>query len=576
MTRPAGIHGLNLTDFGISRDNALADLRRLRGAFVLVRNSPQLAEMCADLGARVIYRQAGDDPGASPLAIDPAEFVRVRAQAAPTAAYIHLLNEVDPPSAALHTWTAAALRYADSIGRKLCIYNFGTNKSQADWLEGRANLDYAARNGHAIGAHFYPDGQHDAGGMDFLKVREQVGGLWLLTEFAYIRSIFDANKGWIGKLSVEDYRHFMRRWSAWAADHNLPLLWFAYEHWPNNAEGRASGFGLIDAPPLITELATLNTRHTFKEVRPMPDYTFPPDSAAWQRGTFASRADYANVRAQPATSATIAGRLDKTPQPGAWVPTDVKEAAGTWHALKLDAGVQGYVRADVVVFAAATEQEPEPPPPVEDRLGTIFLDKEGVQDLITQHNQIAAHMRHAADTFSSMEDDHAAIAALYQRALDAVPTTEVQHLGVSAQSAKEYLVMPQAPVTPVLGPILAMLRSRKFIIALAVLLISLLTMAIPSLEEVRGELLTLLITLGLALIGGITIEDAAKAGRDTAAAPTLPPADALLELVKAALEAYFDRAELEVVELSPEEVDTIAESVRAKLAAAPKPDGALG
>lgn len=136
--------------------------------------------------------------------------------------------------------------------------------------------------------------------------------------------------------------------------------------------------------------------------------------------------------------------------------------------------------------------------------------------------------------------------------------------------------MPQTPVTPVLGPILAMLRSRKFIIALAVLLISLLTMAIPSLEEVRGELLTLLITLGLALIGGITIEDAAKAGRDTAAAPTLPPADALLELVKAALEAYFDRAELEVVELSPEEVDTIAESVRAKLAAAPKPDGALG
>jgi hypothetical protein len=175
-----------------------------------------------------------------------------------------------------------------------------------------------------------------------------------------------------------------------------------------------------------------------------------------------------------------------------------------------------------------------------------------------------------------MEADHAAIAALYQRALDAVPTTEVQHLGVSAQSAKEYLVMPQTPVTPVLGPILAMLRSRKFIIALAVLLISLLTMAIPSLEEVRGELLTLLITLGLALIGGITIEDAAAKGREAAAAPAVPPAEAILDLVKAALEAYFDRAELEVVELSPEEVDTIAESVRVKLAAAPKPDGALG
>jgi len=557
MTRPAGIHGLNLTDFGISRDNALADIRRMAGAFVLVRNSPQLAEMCADLGARVIYRQAGDDPGASPLATDPAEFVRVRAAAAPTAAYIHTTNEVDPPSAALHTWTARALDYADSIGRKLCIYNFGTNKSEADWNEGRANLQAAARGGHAIGAHFYPDGTHDSGGMDFLRVREQIGGLWLLTEFAYIQSIFDANRGWRGNLSVDDYRNFMRRWSEWAALHNLPLLWFAYEHWPVSDEGRASGFGLIDAPPLIAELATLNTRHTFKEVRPMPDYPFPPDSAAWQRGTFASRADYANVRAQPATSATIAGRLDKTPQAGAWVATDVKEAAGTWHALKLDSGAQGYVRSDVVVFAAATEPEPEPPTiPDPGTLYSPWLTK----DEVTQ-----------------LADLYEAAAAIYRAAADRITITEVEHLGVSAYSAKESQSMD---VTPVVGPIMAILRSRKFIVAAASLLISLLVLAVPDLAEVRGELLTLLVAFGLALIGGITIEDAAAKGREAAAAPAVPPAEAILDLVKAALESMFDRAELEIVdqsiELSPEEVDTIAESVRAKLAAAPKPDGALG
>lgn len=554
--RPAGINGLNLTDFGISRDNALADIRRIAGAFVLVRNSPQLAEMCADLGARVIYRQAGDDPGASPLATDPAEFVRVRAQAAPTAAFIHLTNEVDPPSAQLHAWTARALDYADSIGRKLCILNYGTNKSEADWNEGRANLERAARGGHAIGVHLYPDGQHDSGGMDFLRVREQVGGLWLLTEFAYIQSIFDANRGWRGKLSVDDYRAFMRRWSEWAALHNLPLLWFSYEHWPNSAEGRASGFGLIDAPPLIAELAALNTRHTFKEVRPMPEYPFPPDNAAWQRGTFASRADYANVRAQPATSATIAGRLDKTPQTGAWVATDVVEAAGTWHALKLDSGAQGYVRADVVLFEAAPAPEPEPPTvPEPGTIYSAFLTK---------------------DEIVQLADLYEAAAAIYRAAADRITVTEVPHLGVSAQSAKESLVMPQTPVTPVLGPIMAILRSRKFIIALASLLVSLLMLAVPDLAEVRAELLTLLVAFGLALIGGITIEDAAAKGREAAAAPAVPPAEAILDLVKAALEAYFDRAELEVVELSPEEVDTIAESVRAKLAAAPKPDGALG
>lgn len=554
--RPAGIHGLNLTDFGISRDNALADIRRMSGAFVLVRNSPQLAEMCADLGARVIYRQAGDDPGASPLATDPAEFVRVRAQAAPTAAFIHCTNEVDPPSAQLHAWTARALDYADSIGRKLCIYNYGTNKSEADWNEGRANLERAARGGHAIGVHFYPDGQHDSGGMDFLRVREQVGGLWLLTEFAYIQSIFDANRGWRGKLSTDDYRAFMRRWSEWAALHNLPLLWFAYEHWPVSAEGRASGFGLIDAPPLITELAALNTRHTFKEVRPMPDYPFPPVGAAWQRGTFASRADYANVRAQPATSATIAGRLDKTPQPGAWVATDVVEAAGTWHALKLDSGTQGYVRADVVLFEAAPAPEPEPPTvPEPGTIYSAFLTK---------------------DEIVQLADLYEAAAAIYRAAADRITITEVEHLGVSASSAKESLVMPETPVTPVIGPIMAILKSRKFIVALASLLVSLLVLAIPDLTEVRGELLTLLVAFGLALIGGITIEDAAAKGREAAAAPAVPPAEAILDLVKAALEAYFDRAELEVVELSPEEVDTIAESVRVKLAATPKPDGALG
>lgn len=547
MTRPAGINGLNLTDFGISRDNALADIRRMAGAFVLVRNSPQLAEMCADLGARVIYRQAGDDPGASPLATDPAEFVRVRAQAAPTAAFIHLLNEVDVSVGAADDykrWNREALAYLDRIGRKGCFDNFSTNMHYDRWMENRDNLQAAARGGHAIGAHFYPDGQHDSGGMDFLRVREQVGGLWVLTEFAYIQSIFDANRGWLGKLSVDDYRAFMRRWSEWAALRNIPLLWFSYEHWPNNAEGRASGFGLIDAPPLIAELAALNTRHTFKEVRPMPDYPFPPDSAAWKRGTFASRADYANVRAQPATSATIAGRLDKTPQPGAWVPTDVKEAAGTWHALKLDSGAQGYVRADVVVFEAAAAPEPEPPTvPDPGTLYSAFLTK---------------------DEIVQLADLYEAAAAIYRAAADRITVTEVQHLGVSAYSAKESLVMPQTPVTPVLGPILAMLRSRKFIIALAVLLISLLTMAIPSLAEVRGELLTLLITLGLALIGGITIEDAAKAGRDTAAEPVAPVADAVIDLVKAALETLITEARWQI-ELSEGDKHEIAEAVAAKV-----------
>ena len=284
----------------------------------------------------------------------------------------------------------------------------------------------------------------------------------------------------------------------------------------------------------------------------MPEYPFPPDSAAWQRGTFASRADYANVRKQPSTASEAAGRLDRTAQAGAWVATDVVEAAGTWHALKLDAGVQGYVRSDVVLFEAeapAPDPEPEPEVPEPGTLYSPWL---------------------SADEIGQLADLYEAAAAIYRAAADRITITEYEPLALRASSAKETQAVN---VTPVLGPIMAILRSRKFIIALASLLISLVVMAIPDLAEVQDTMLTLLVTFGLALIGGITIEDAAKAGREKGAEPPVSVPDALMDVVKAALDAYFNDAEVEV-ELTPAELETIAESVRAKMAAPPAVESA--
>ncbi|MBI5671128.1 MAG: hypothetical protein HZC41_24290 [Chloroflexi bacterium] len=89
---------------------------------------------------------------------------------------------------------------------------------------------------------------------------------------------------------------------------------------------------------------------------------------------------------------------------------------------------------------------------------------------------------------------------------------------------------------PLLDPLLLALKSRRVIVALCALLVGLLALALPEVQAVRGELLTLIVTLALAVIGGYSIEDAAKAGRDRA---TLPPQE-LRDLIKDALTGVVD------------------------------------
>ena len=89
---------------------------------------------------------------------------------------------------------------------------------------------------------------------------------------------------------------------------------------------------------------------------------------------------------------------------------------------------------------------------------------------------------------------------------------------------------------PIIDPLILALKSRRVLIALRALIVGLLTLAIPDLQPVRGEIMTLLITLALAVIGGYSIEDAARAGRERAA---LPPED-LRELVKDTLTDLID------------------------------------
>jgi hypothetical protein len=89
---------------------------------------------------------------------------------------------------------------------------------------------------------------------------------------------------------------------------------------------------------------------------------------------------------------------------------------------------------------------------------------------------------------------------------------------------------------PVIDPMMLALKSRRVVVALSALIVGLLVIAVPELQPVRGELLTLVITLALAVIGGYTVEDAAKAGRDRSTAQP----DDLRDLIKEVLDGMVD------------------------------------
>jgi hypothetical protein len=59
----------------------------------------------------------------------------------------------------------------------------------------------------------------------------------------------------------------------------------------------------------------------------------------------------------------------------------------------------------------------------------------------------------------------------------------------------------------VLGPLLGLLRSRKFMVTVMTAVVSVIVAYIPALEPVREELLAVLTTIGLALVAAIAYED---------------------------------------------------------------------
>ena len=60
---------------------------------------------------------------------------------------------------------------------------------------------------------------------------------------------------------------------------------------------------------------------------------------------------------------------------------------------------------------------------------------------------------------------------------------------------------------PVLDPLLNLLRSRKFMVALLTLLVDVIVVVVPDLEPVSSELLAVFTVIGSLLVAAIAYED---------------------------------------------------------------------
>ncbi len=91
---------------------------------------------------------------------------------------------------------------------------------------------------------------------------------------------------------------------------------------------------------------------------------------------------------------------------------------------------------------------------------------------------------------------------------------------------------------PLIDPLLMLLKSRRVLISLVTLLVGVAVMLLPDLAPLTDEILVLLLTLALALIGGYTLEDAVQIARQQ----PLPP-DELESLIRLIIEAMLNHDE---------------------------------
>lgn len=290
-----GLLGLNCRVLGVSRDQILSAVRQIGCAWVLVQDDPDLVAPLKAMGVKTIYRQSGDET----LSLDPATFVQTRAEK--NADYVYCTNELDPTPELLD-WTRKAIDYADQRNIKLCLFNFATGRTAAQWDSCRAMALRGVSGGHAIGLHAY---LHNAPDQDvqWQALKHSIGGLWLVTEYAFY---IDAYHGWRGVLSPAQYGAFFDSKLALFQHEQMPVLVFSGDNWPANTQGKASGFGVLDNAAMVSQIARMNAQFSWSvPVTQPPVIQIPPVLGEGLAATVSATAGLRQHSAPSVTAPTL-------------------------------------------------------------------------------------------------------------------------------------------------------------------------------------------------------------------------------------------------------------------------------
>lgn len=254
-----GLLGLNVRTLGVSRDAIMSAAQQIGGRFILVQDDPDLVRAAKAAGLTTIYRQSGDETLSTP----PDVFVQTRAEKG--ADYVYLTNELDPTPELLD-WTRRAIDYATQRNIKLCIFNFSTGRTNSQWDTCRDVARRAVSGGHAVGLHIYlTNSEHTD--LQWLNLKRDLGGLWLVTEYAVYR---DAYHGYRGLLTPQQYGAFFDATLPLFEAEHMPVLLFSGDNWPANEQGKASGFGVLDNTAVVNEIARVNRTFTWNGLPVIP------------------------------------------------------------------------------------------------------------------------------------------------------------------------------------------------------------------------------------------------------------------------------------------------------------------
>lgn len=299
----------NMTALGYSEDNMLqATSLDMRCNAALVRNSPKMVniykspELKQLLGyeTTVVYRKAGDNRYDKDKSA--AAFFMERYNEAPNADVFHLHNEVGMP-AGIGNYSLLCAKLAKELGKKVVAFNVETNYHPSKWMPFEAAMRELDALGMYTGVHLYLDNKptHDEGGLEVLDYLASIGLKHvMITEFGYIQDIGDANHGYRGVLD-DRYPAWLEQYVPKIVKYNWPAFLFSIDHWPDNEQGKASGFGTIDRQKVQQMCATLNARYKLKEPQVQPPVQPKPNT----KGTLGTirglpgTSEYRNVRTAP-------------------------------------------------------------------------------------------------------------------------------------------------------------------------------------------------------------------------------------------------------------------------------------